>query len=408
MSAPDSDSTHGDIFSREAIARLEDQLLAPYAMKAKHSRGRAHDEAEANYRGAYRGIYQRDRDRIVHSTAFRRLEYKTQVFVNHEGDNYRTRLTHTLEVAQIARGIARSLRLNEDLTEAVALAHDMGHTPFGHSGEDALRELMAGHGGFEHNTHGLRIVDWLERRYPGFPGLNLTHEVRECISKHVTRHDNPPPGALGPGGMPLLEGQVVDAADEIAYDNHDVEDGLLAGIITPEQLQEVALWREAVERANEAFRGLPHPPLPHQVVTFLINRLVSDLLENSVRQIAEQGVRSTDDVRACPAKLIGFSDAIRPKKQELEQFLFENLYRHYRVQRMATKAHRFLTEMFREYVTRPDQLPPPCQAQIGGEVAGGRSAEDAQYRVVCDYIAGMTDRFAQEEYKRLFYPFERV
>jgi len=405
---PTDDSAARQVFSRSDIADREDRTLAPYAMKARDTRGRVHDEQETAYRGEYRGIYQRDRDRIVHCTAFRRLEYKTQVFVNHEGDNYRTRLTHTLEVTQIARGIARSLRLNEDLTEAVALAHDMGHTPFGHSGEDALRELMAGHGGFEHNTHALRICDKLERRYPNFPGLNLTHEVRECIAKHETRHDNPTPSEFDPDRQPLLEGQVVDAADEIAYDNHDVEDGLLAKIITAEQLEELELWREAAERAHDASKAPATPIRPTQVVTFLINILVTDLLENSSRRIQEAGVQGADDVQGRSQRLIGFSDAIKPKKRELEQLLLEDLYNYYRVQRMANKATRFIMELFQEYVRRPNQLAPYHQARIREEIAGGLSETDALHRVVCDYIAGMTDRYAQDEYKRLFHPFARV
>jgi dGTPase len=398
----------GRVLSREDIASREQAVLAPYAVRARDSRGRVHDEEQTEYRGEYRGIYQRDRDRIVHCTAFRRLEYKTQVFVNHEGDNYRTRLTHTLEVAQIARGIARSLGLNEDLTEAVALAHDLGHTPFGHSGEDALRELMAEHGGFEHNTHGLRLVEFLERRYPNFPGLNLTYEVRECIAKHATRHDNPPPGEFDPDAQPPLEGQVVNAADEIAYDNHDVEDGLLAGVITAEQLEDLELWREASGRAHDAFRNLDGTVRPSQIVTFLINVLVTDLLENSSRRIREAGVRSADDVRRRPAPLLGFSPEVQARKEELESFLLDNLYQHYRVQRMAHKAKRFVIDIFREYVREPSQLPPPCPARILEEIDDGRTADDALHRVLCDYIAGMTDRYAQDEYKRLFYPFERV
>jgi len=394
--------------SRESISEREDAILAPYAMKAKHSKGRVHDEHETQYRGSTRGVYQRDRDRIIHCTAFRRLEYKTQVFVNHEGDNYRTRLTHTLEVAQIARGIARALRLNEDLTEAVALAHDLGHTPFGHSGEEALRELMAGHGGFEHNSHGLRIVDKLERRYPNFPGLNLSYEVRECIAKHSTRHDTPSPSEFDPSLRPLLEGQAVDAADEIAYSNHDVEDGFRAGMITLEQLDGLALWREAVACANEAFKDIDTTVKPTQVITFLIHILTIDLLRNSARDIAAAGVASAEDVQACERKLVGFSAEMQAKKRELENFLFDNLYRHYRVARMANKAQRFITELFREYVSRPDQLPPSCQDRVREEVAGGLSREDALPRAVCDYLAGMTDRYAQEEYLRLFYPFERV
>ncbi len=396
------------ILSREDIAEREDQLLAPYAMKAKNTRGRVHDEQGTKYRGATRGVYQRDRDRIIHCTAFRRLEYKTQVFVNHEGDNYRTRLTHTLEVAQIARGIARALRLNEDLTEAVALAHDLGHTPFGHSGEDALHELMGGHGGFEHNTHGLRIVDRLEHRYPNFPGLNLTHEVRESIAKHTTSYDAPSSTEFDPSRQMLLEGQVVDAADEIAFDNHDIEDGLRAGVITSDQLGQLELWREASGYAEAAFEHLGRPVRPTQVITFLIHILTINLLEHTAKQIQEAGLTSAEDVQTCGRRLVSFSPSTKPKKKKLEAFLFENVYRHYRVQRMANKAKRFIIELFQEYTREPNQLPPHHQARIEEETAGGLNREDALHRVVCDYIAGMTDRYAQEEYKRLFYPFERV
>ena len=396
------------ILSREDIAAREEELLAPYAMKARNTRGRTHDESETEYRGSTRGVYQRDRDRIIHCAAFRRLEYKTQVFVNHEGDNYRTRLTHTLEVAQISRGIARALGLNEDLTEAVGLGHDMGHTPFGHSGEDALRELMADHDGFEHNIHGLRIIDHLERCYPNFPGLNLSYEVRESIAKHKTRHDNPRVAEFDPSLQPLLEGQVVDAADEIAFNNHDIEDGLRSGIITPGQLSQVELWRQAAARADQAFKSLGSSVKPTQIVTFLIHILTIDLLENSIKKIRSAGVANSEEVQAFGERLIEPSEEMQPKKKQLEDFLIHNFYCHYRVQRMASKAKRFITELFREYVRESHQLPPDYQARIEEEIAAGRPRQDALYRVVCDYIAGMTDRYAQEEYKRLFYPFERV
>jgi len=408
MTPADPDALHTDLVCREDLVERERQTLAPWAMKSGDSRGRSHDEAGATYRGATRSVYQRDRDRVIHCTAFRRLEYKTQVFVNHEGDNFRTRLTHTLEVSQIARGIARALRLNEDLTEAVALAHDLGHTPFGHSGEDALHELMAGHGGFEHNTHGLRIIDKLEHRYPNFPGLNLTFEVRECVAKHTTRHDSPMPTEFDPKTRAPLEGQVVDAADEIAYNNHDIEDGVRAGILEPDQLGRIALWREAAGRADKAFGDLDRPPEPSQIITFLIHILTMDLLETSSERIRAAGVRSAADIQACGEHLICFSDEIQAKKRELEDFLFQNLYHHYRVQRMSDKAKRFVVELFGAYLGKPGLLSPKHQARIEDEARGGLSEGDALHRVVCDYIAGMTDRFAQQEYKRLFHPFERV
>jgi dGTPase len=408
MTPPDEPTLDPDLVSREDITERETSTLAPWAMKSADTRGRVHDEGPTTYRGATRGIYQRDRDRIIHCTAFRRLEYKTQVFVNHEGDNYRTRLTHTLEVAQISRGIARALRLNEDLTEAVALAHDLGHTPFGHSGEDALHELMKDHGGFEHNTHGLRIIDHLENRYPNFPGLNLSYEVRESVAKHSTRHDSPMPNEFDPSTHALLEGQAVDAADEIAYNNHDVEDGVRAKIIKPGQLGELELWREAAGRADEAFRDMGHDIKPTQVVTFLIHILTIDLLENSIEQIRAAGVGSVADVQACGHKLIGFSESTRAKKRQLEDFLLESFYRHQRVQRMASESKRCITELFDAYIADPALLTPSNQTRMENEIAGGMSREDALHRVVGDYVAGMTDRFALKETERLFHPSDKV
>jgi dGTPase len=395
----------GAVFlSREALEDRERDSLAPYAARSGRTRGRVHAEPEHPYRTAF----QRDRDRIIRSTAFRRLMYKTQVFVNYEGDHYRTRLTHTIEVAQIARTAARALNLNEDLTEAVALAHDVGHTPFGHSGEEALRALMAEHGGFEHNAHGLRVVDLLEHPYEGFPGLNLSYEVREGMAKHRTHHDQPCVEGFEPGRPPSLEAQVVEAADAMAYDSHDLDDGLAAEMITGEDLVDLTLWQRALARAAE--RTPVGAPLgragrsaadlsPRRVVKVLIDIEVTDLLETTQARLARADLRSPDDVRGRDQRLVGFSDELAGGKAELEAFLMERIYRHYRVSRMMAKARRFIEELFRAYIDNPRQLPPPHQARI---------AEEGPYRTVCDYVAGMTDRFAQNEYRKLFSPFEVV
>ena len=379
---------------RECLERRELELLAPYAMKSAESAGRVCDEAEHDYRTCY----QRDRDRIVHCKAFRRLEYKTQVFLNHEGDHYRTRLTHTLEVAQIARTIARALGLNEDLSEAIALAHDVGHTPFGHSGEDALRDVMAEHGGFEHNRQGLRVVDLLECQYPDFPGLNLTNELRESIAKHTTRWDEPVVEGFEPG-PPLLEAQVVERADSIAYDNHDIDDGLASGIISEGDLQPVELWREAAESVEAMPAQMSAGVKQKQATKCLINLCVTDLIESSLRQIAEKGVSSPRDAKRCQAHLIVFSDGLHRKKSELEDFLFDRLYRDYRVVQMANKARRFIKEIFEVYVSDLRQLPP--EHQQWAEKVG-------HHRAVCDYIAGMTDRYAQDQYLHLFQPYQKL
>jgi len=382
---------------RDDLHEREERELAPYAMHAAESRGRGQPEEDQAYRNVYRGLYQRDRDRIIHCRAFRRLEYKTQVFVNHEGDHYRTRLTHTLEVAQISRSIARALRLNEDLVEAIALGHDLGHTPFGHSGEEALGELMKDDGGFEHNTHGLRVVDKLERRYPNYDGLNLTYEIRESFAKHTTRHDRPAHTNFDPNENPTLEAQVVEAADEIAYNNHDLEDGLLAGILTLDELEEVKLWAEVFHWVKKRIPHARRQVQIYQTITTLINLLATDLMRTSFQLISDYSVKNVDDVRRAPRRLVAFSDAILPEKEQMEQFLVARMYRHYRVARMASKARRFIQELFAEYVSEPSQLPPEFQ-KLG--------QKEGVKRAVCDYIAGMTDRHAQNEYRRLFYPFE--
>ncbi len=383
------------MFTREEWEKDEGERLAPWAMRSKDSRGRVHGEEEHSYRA----IFQRDRDRIVHSTAFRRLEYKTQVFVNHEGDYYRTRLTHTIEVAQIARSIARTMKLNEDLTEAIALAHDLGHTPFGHSGEEALQELMKEHGGFEHNKQGLRVVDKLEKRYPGFKGLNLNWEVREGILKHSTPYDVASVEEFEPNRHPTLEAQVISIADEIAYNSHDLDDGLKAGILSEESLIEVELWEKNYIRIGRDYPTLEQERKIYQAVRLLIDLQVTDLLKETLRRLKELGVSSVEDVRNQPSRIVSFSPEMMRKDKELKDFLYANLYRHYRVIRMADKARRFIRELFNCYLERPEQLPPGTQEKL---------KEESPHRVVCDYIAGMTDRYALGEYNKLFQPYERV
>ena len=385
------------VVSREELEIREERWLAPYAMKSRYTRGRQHAEVE----DPYRTVYRRDRDRIIHTTAFRRLEYMTQVFVNHEGDHYRTRLTHTLEVAQIGGSIARILRLNEDLVEAVSLAHDIGHPPFGHAGEDALRELMEGHGGFDHNIQGLRLVDLLETRYPNFPGLNLSWEVRESINKHRTPYDQPGMQvALDPALAPLLESQVADVADEIAYDNHDLDDGLTSGILKEDDLGSLELWRQARETVAAKSQGLDPEVRRHQTIRTLINAQITDLITSTTERLRQHHIDSVDAVRACPQRLMGFSQAMTQQRMPLKQLLWKQFYHHYRVVRMADKAKRFLSELFHLYLNKPEQLPNTTRSRL--------SRREDPYRVICDYIAGMTDRYCLEVYKKLFDPFERV
>jgi len=380
---------------RDQVEKLEQQVLAPFATKSKDSRGRQYKEEEH----PYRTCFQRDRDRIIHSTAFRRLEYKTQVFVNHEGDHFRTRLTHTIEVTQITRSIARALRLNEDLAEAVALAHDLGHTPFGHAGEDTLQEMMKNDGGFEHNRQSLRAVDHLEEKYPEFPGLNLSYEVREGIIKHETGKNYPLPEEFSPNEKPVLEAQIVNLADEIAYNCHDIDDGLYSKVLSEKMLEEVELWRIYYQQCKEKY-GIPDSSLVrHYVVGQLINREVSDLIQTTVGRIEQMGVKSVQDVRQTKELIPEFSPGLKDLNQQLKEFLLKHMYQHYRMVRMADKARRILTELFSVYLENPEQLPGSTREKL--------KTQD-KMRVVCDYIAGMTDRFAQQEYKKLFDPFEKV
>jgi dGTPase len=365
--------------------------LAPYAVSATNSRGRR--VAEAAPQG--RSEFQRDRDRIIHSNAFRRLEYKTQVFVNHEGDLFRTRLTHSIEVAQIARSIARRLQLNEDLAEAISLAHDLGHTPFGHAGQDALNACMKPYGGFEHNLQSLRVVDMLEERYAEFDGLNLCFETREGILKHCSVENAKQLGELGERFLknrsPSLEAQVANLADEIAYNNHDVDDGLRSGLITLEQISEVPLVATNLHEVRRAYPDLPERRVVHETVRRMINTLVTDLIRQSEHNIGEQKLATLEDVRNAPA-LISYSPAINEQQRALKTFLRTQLYRHFRVLRMSAKSQRILTDLFGVFMANDRLLPPQYQ----------RQAESERARSVADYIAGMTDRYAIREHRRIF------
>jgi dGTPase len=366
--------------------------LAPYAADSRHSRGRRHPEEPA----AYRSEFQRDRDRVLHSSAFRRLEYKTQVFVNHEGDLYRTRLTHSLEVAQIARTVARAMRLNEDLVEAICLAHDLGHTPFGHAGQDALNACMREYGGFEHNLQSLRVVDELEERYALFPGLNLTFEAREGILKHCSLKHARQLDDVGrrfiERRQPGLEAQLANIADEIAYNNHDVDDGLRSGLITLEQLTEVPFFAEQLGWVRRRFPDVPERRLPYEVVRRMIDVLVTDLLHTSQRAIDEAAPRSIDDVRALARPVIGFSAPFVEAQAALKRFLNEHLYRHPHVRDMTRRAHETIAALFEAFRGDYDLMPSE-HAERARQRARDSGEADA-VRVVADYIAGMTDRFA--------------
>ncbi len=370
---------------------MSDMTLAPYAAHAGQSRGRLHHEADA----VSRTQFQRDRDRIIHSAAFRRLEYKTQVFVNHEGDLFRTRLTHSLEVAQIGRAVACNLRLNEDLVEAIALAHDLGHTPFGHAGQDALHECMKPYGGFEHNLQSLRVVDVLEERYAAFDGLNLTFETREGILKHCSAKNARELGEVGERFLtrqqPSLEAQIANLADEIAYSNHDIDDGLRSGLLKLSQLEQVPIFARHARTVREEYPAIAERRMIHETVRRMINTLVVDLTEESRRLIAAAAPADINAVRAAPT-LTAFSPAMRVEATELKSFLHDQLYRHYRVMRMSTKARRIVTDLFNAFVGEPKLLPADHQSRAAFGVP----------RAVADYVAGMTDRYAIKEHRRLF------
>ncbi len=376
---------------------LERPDLASFAARSDRSMGRRYPEEFKDGRPNF----ERDRDRIIHSAAFRRLESKTQVFVNHEGDYYRTRLTHSLEVAQIAKGIARRLKLNEDLTESIALAHDLGHTPFGHTGEETLNELMKDHGGFEHNRQSLRVVEELEDKYPYFKGLNLTWETREGLIKH------PPFPLQDDGGWleylpelsPTLEAQIIPLADEIAYSNHDIDDGLKARFIDRNALLEIELWREMYEKVARKYPGLDERKMKYQTISHMIGFLIADLVETTLTRIESMGIEGIEDVRKTREQIVSFSNETRRKNKVLKAFLHKKLYRHYKVERMRIKAKRYLALIFETYLKNSLLLPLKHQE---------RMEEESKERVICDYIAGMTDRFTLDEYKKLFEPYERV
>jgi dGTPase len=384
---------------------VDSASLAPYAATEAASRGRVHAEPAP----VLRGEFQRDRDRIIHSTAFRRLVYKTQVFVNHEGDLYRTRLTHSIEVAQIARTIARALGLNETLAEAICLAHDLGHTPFGHAGQDALNDCMRPYGGFEHNLQSLRVVDELEERYAAFPGLNLTFETREGILKHCSLNNARQLGEIGERFVqrrqPTLEAQIANLADEIAYNNHDLDDGLRAGLIDLEELRQVPLFRRQYEAVIALYPQLQDRRLIHEVVRRMINYVVTDLVETTQDAISAAGPASVADVREQPAALVQFSEIVAAEHLELKHYLREHVYRHYRVLRMTNKANSVIRSMFEAFFARPELL--PDEHHQAAKDLESESGEDGRARAVADYIAGMTDRYAIVEHERLFDPAQR-
>jgi len=383
--------------TREELEEIEARTLASYAMPARTSRGRRVPEPPH----PMRTCFQRDRDRIIHSAAFRRLEYKTQVFVNHEGDYYRTRLTHTLEAAQITRTLARALGLNSDLAEAVVLAHDLGHTPFGHAGERVLDELMRPHGGFDHNAQSLRTVDWIEVRYPNFRGLNLSFEVREGIIKHSNFKDREAAREFDPELCPCLEAQVVDLADEIAYLAHDVDDGFKSGMLTANDLERSRMYRDAAAAVREHFPAIDERVARYQIVIRMIDLMATDLAANIDRELQRRAIDSIDKVRRAGGALVSFSAGVGDQVAELKEMMRDRLYRHYRVSRMTEKAGRVLEQLFNTYMREPRQMPEHVLARVE------RDGEPLA-RVIADYIAGMTDRFALDEYRKLFDPDERV
>ncbi len=375
------------IFTRDQLAAHEEQTLAPYGMRSRASKGRAYPDKEPQYRTSF----QRDRDRVIHTSAFRRLEYKTQVFNNFEGDYFRTRLTHTLEVAQVGRTIARALGANEDLIEAICLAHDLGHAAFGHSGEATLNKLMKDHGGFDHNRQSFRIVTELEKRYPDWPGLNLTWEVREGIVKHETEYDVSDAAQFDPELRGYLEAQIANAADELAYMTHDLDDGFRSGMLTPEMLKELELWQQLIQSIGWDGKDMTDL-MRHQLIRRLVGMLVSDVVNATDERIQKSGAKSALDIQKLDHNVIGYSEAMQSRNRQLKDLLFKDLYNHPRVVGMANRAENVLTTIFRAYEAKPEMLPPDFQAAI---------AERGKYRAICDYLAGMTDRFAMQEFERL-------
>lgn len=380
-------------YNREKLESIEAQSLAPYALLSKNSRGRVHHDHEPNYRTAF----QRDKDRIIHAEAFRKLEYKTQVFVNDFGDYYRTRLTHTLEVAQIGRTIARALGVNEDLTETICLAHDLGHPPFGHSGEDIINHLMQDYGGFNHNHQSYRVVTELERRYPQWQGLNLSYEVLEGIAKHETEYDVSKATDFDPNTRGSVEAQIADIADELAYNAHDLDDGFQSGLITPDQLQELEIWQMLCERLNWTGHRLGDIER-HQFIRELVGIMVSDVVKTTSERIEELGIKSPEDVQNQAKNIVAYTPEQKQRNRALKDFLYANMYYHYRIVKMKQRASNFLEGLFASYTKNPKQLPPHFSERI---------EKQGVHRVVADYIASMTDRSALLEYRQIFDPMMR-
>ena len=383
------------LFDRKKREEIEELTLAPYALKSADSRGRVYPEQESETRTAF----ERDRDRIIHTTAFRRLEYKTQVFVNYEGDHYRTRLTHTLEVAQLGRALAKGLGANVLLAEAICLAHDLGHAPFGHAGEHILNELMHGYGGFNHNTQSYRLVTELEQRYPDFPGLNLCYETREGMLKHETDYDESDAGGYEPDKRASLEAQIANLADEIAYNAHDLDDGLRSGLLSPYDLQELAIWRDLCSvvgwQEGERFT----PMMRHEIVRELIGRSVEDVMRTTDAAIVANGLDTPDKIQLHDHNIVGYSHEFGDKVRGLKRYLYQNMYRHYRLVRMQEKAERVVSSLFNAYLKEPAMLPTEVQV---------RTENTPLHRVIADYLAGMTDRYALDEWQKLFEPYARA
>jgi dGTPase len=380
------------IFKREQLEEIEAATLASYALQSTRSRGRTYLEPES----ASRTAFERDRDRIIHSTAFRRLEYKTQVFVFYEGDHYRTRLTHTLEVAQLGKGLARGLGVNQYLTEAICLAHDLGHPPFGHAGEHILNQLMHEHGGFNHNTQSYRVVTELEQRYPHFRGLNLTYETREGLVKHETTYDRSDAKDYEPGKRASLEAQIANLADEIAYNAHDLDDGLRAELFSPDDLDELAIWQDLKNTVDWSNGRVFTSLIRHEVVRELIGQSMNNVLENTERNLVTHQLDTPERLQAHTENVVGYSADFGAKIQQLKAFLYARMYRHYRLMRMQTKAEHFISEIFQAYMKEPRMLPAPIQQQLD---------EAHLARLITDYIAGMTDRYALDEWQKLFDPY---
>lgn len=386
------------LINREVQERRERENLASYATLSEKSQGRDRYESECQFRTAF----QRDRDRIIHSKAFRRLEYKTQVFAYYEGDHYRTRLTHTLEAAQIARSIAQYIGANEDLTHAIALAHDLGHTPFGHAGEQSLHSLMRDFGGFEHNRQSLRVVDLLETRYPDFPGLNLTFETRSGIIRHSTAYDHAPEEDLryfSKSPQPSIETQIVNRADEIAYSCHDIEDGLRSGFFEEADLEQLEVWRFITSAVRDFCALTDKDTFRYQCIRVLIDKLIRDLVNQTNQNIETTSIDTPEAATNMEFAVVNFSRVMLEWKKQLDEFLYDKFYTHHKLMRMQYKANRLLTDLFTEYVERPFQLPPGVQKRIN-------EGRESRERIVCDYIAGMTDRFALYEHRKLFLPYE--